>query len=180
MLSINRSNVKSWSRRLAQRLQSNQVPVVPRQPAENDENTSNQQTDLSYHNRTSSSSKPTEIDPFDTTNNHITPELIQAKLHAYESVKRLYMIPKHTLQDPSQEAFKSWIYAIPFSLGVFYLAKKYLDIERKEFMDEKKELQKLIRAEGSDYSLAKGVMFTTEEEKILLASSNCIREEPED
>jgi len=113
-----------------------------------------------------------EIDPFDCSGNNITPELIEAKLEAYSQITSMYHLPKHLMTNPSVEVNKTWAYAIPFSLAAFYLAKKWLDRSRTNYFEEKLRWQAKIREEGSDYSLQKGLILATDEERLIQNAQN--------
>ena len=99
------------------------------------------------------------VDPFDMSQNeNPTLELLEAKRESYAQIRRMYEIPKHMNKAPQIEVWRLWVFAIPFSLGLFFLSTEVVNYFRKIRVTERKRLRDEIRSYGGDYMLGKGVV----------------------
>lgn len=99
------------------------------------------------------------IDPFDMSlNENPTLELLEAKRESYAQIRRMYEIPKYMNKAPQIEVWRLWVFAIPFSLGLFFLSTEVVNYFRKIRVTERKRLRDEIRSYGGDYMLGKGVV----------------------
>lgn len=109
------------------------------------------------------SEKPKEIDPYDVSGKDLSEEMIKAKYIEYAKIRKWHL----TTQDmagrapsPVYDVFRMWFWAIPFTLGIYYISLQGIKYFRAKKLEEIKDRMQTIEDLGGTFSLNKNSELT--------------------